>query len=89
MGTLKPDTTYIYERVGDTVYAREHGSDPSTRVVIGYNYQPNDSYYKNIANNYFMQVEWSAILRAAQDNPALQEAIERVKIIYHLGKKDE
>ena len=89
MGTLKPGATYIYERVGDTVYAREHGSDPSTRVVIGYDYNPNDSYYKSIADKYFMEVEWSAILRAAHNSPALQEAIERVKIIYHLGKKDE
>ena len=26
MGNLKPGTTYIYERVDDTVYARESGS---------------------------------------------------------------
>lgn len=89
MGTLKPGATYIYERVGDTVYARESGSDPSSRIVVGHDYVPNDDYYKSIANKYFMEVEWSAILRAAESNAALQEAIERVKIIYHLGQKDE
>ena len=33
MGTLKPGATYIYERDGDTVYAREQGS--TERFVIG------------------------------------------------------
>lgn len=32
--------------------------------------------------------EWDAIISAAKDNPALQEAIDRVKLIYHLGKKN-
>jgi hypothetical protein len=36
MGTLKPGSTYIYERANGVVYARESGSDPSTRQVIGY-----------------------------------------------------
>ena len=36
MGTLKPDTTYIYERVNDVVYARESGS--STRREVGRDY---------------------------------------------------
>lgn len=36
MGTLKPGATYIYERVGNEVYAREAGADPNTRELIGY-----------------------------------------------------
>ena len=36
MGSLKPGATYIYERVDDTVYAREFGADPKDRFVIGY-----------------------------------------------------
>ena len=87
MGTLKPDTTYIYERVDGTVYAREFGSDPSERFVVGYDL-PNDDYYKETARKYFLEVEWSQIIREAETNPALREAIERVKIIYHLSKKD-
>lgn len=89
MGSLTPGATYIYERVGNTVYARESGADPSTRVVIGQDFDANDDYYKSIADKYFMEVEWSAILREARTNPALQAAVERVKILYHLSKKDE
>ena len=40
MGTLTPGATYIYERNGDTVYAREFGADPSTRKEIGWDYDP-------------------------------------------------
>ena len=40
MGTLKPGATYIYERVGNEVYARESGADPSTRRLMGYAYDP-------------------------------------------------
>jgi len=34
MGTLKPGATYIYERNGGTVYARESGS--TDRHIVGY-----------------------------------------------------
>lgn len=89
MGTLKPGASYIYERDGDTVYAREFGADPRTRKVIGYNYPvTNDPLYTNIAEKYFLEVEWVAILAEGKSNPVLQEAIERVKILYHLSKKD-
>jgi hypothetical protein len=89
MGTLKPGTTYVYERVGDSVYAREVGSDPSTRKQIGYSFDPKDEpYYKNIARNYFLEIEWAEILKEAETNPALQEAINCVKVTYYLSKKD-
>lgn len=87
MGNLKPGATYIYERVNETVYAREFGADPNDRFIVGYDY--NDDYSKSIAEKYFLEVEWGAILKEAQSNPALQDAIDRVKILYHLSKKDE
>lgn len=83
MGSLKPGATYIYERVDNTVYARGFGE--SNRVVIGYDYDPS---YKRIADNYFFETEWRDIIEASNSNPALQEALERVKILYHLSKKD-
>jgi hypothetical protein len=89
MGTLKPGATYIYERVGNTVYGREAGADPSTRKEIGYSFEcQNDSYHKNIARNYFLEIEWAEILKEAEINPVLQSAIDRVKILYHLSKQD-
>lgn len=87
MGSLTPGATYIYERVGGTVYARIAGSDPSTREIIGQDYNPND-YSINIAEKYFIETEWTEILRAARTNPALQTAIDRVKILYHLSEED-
>jgi hypothetical protein len=87
MGSLKPGATYIYERVGSTVYAREAGADPATRKTIGYSCESqNDPYYKNIARNYFLEIEWAAILKEAENNPALQFALDRVILVYHLSK---
>jgi len=81
MGTLKPGATYIYERSDGTIYAREFGQ--SARTVVGYDpvlgsdgavARPPDVVYS----------EWNKIFRAAKTNPTLQEAIDRVKIIYNL-----
>lgn len=90
MGTLTPGATYIYERDGNTVYARESGSEPSTRKIVGYTLEKisNDSFTENFIDRYFLEVEWAEILKAANHNAALQEAIERVKIIYQLSKKE-
>ena len=88
MGTLKPGATYIYERVGGTLYAREMGADPKDRKVIGYDYNPNDEYLKSMADQYFLETEWKEIIKESRHNPTLQEAIDRVKILYHLSKKD-
>lgn len=90
MGMLTPGATYIYERVDNIVYARESGSDPSTRRIIGYSLEKsqNDSYCKNIVDRYFLEVQWAEILKAAENNSALQEAIERVKILYLLSKQE-
>ena len=37
MGTLKPGVTYIYERNGEEIYAREFGE--TKRKLIGYKYE--------------------------------------------------
>lgn len=89
MGTLKPGANYIYERDGDTVYAREFGADPSTRKIIGYDVKLEDNTYaKNFADRYFLEVEWADIIKEARTNPMLHDALERVKVLYHLSKKD-
>ena len=97
MGNLKPGATYIHERVGKVVYRREFGADPSTREVEGWDYDPNnpkfdprqnkefDSWSKKFANDYL----WNNIMTEAETNVALQEALERVKIIYYLSKEDD
>ena len=41
MGNLKPGGSYIYERVGDTVFRREAGQ--TEREVVGYDHRTYDS----------------------------------------------
>jgi hypothetical protein len=88
MGSLKPNATYVYERVDGTVYAREFGSND--RFVVGYDCDENSiDMYRKIAEQYVEDSLWQDIREAAKTNSNLQEALERVKIIYHLSKNDE
>lgn len=84
MGNLKPGATYIYERVDNVVYARESGS--LDREAIGWDYKDEKS---SSAHAILKESrEWREILEAAKDNPTLQEALDRVKILYHLSKQN-
>ena len=91
MGTLTPGATYIYERNGDTVYAREFGADPSTRKEIGWDYDPNNPDHlerqerlSTLRNDQL----WNKIRLAARNNVTLQDALDRVIELYHLSKDD-
>lgn len=86
MGQLKPGATYIYERHNETVYAREVGADPSTRQEIGWKYDPRTSDGRPLHDHLMDSKLWGNIHRAAKTNSALHEALERVKILYHLSK---
>ena len=77
MGTLTPGATYIYEKADGITYARESGAPHNERVEIGRDYQR------------YLQDElrlWEDIVRAGRTNQALQAALDRVKILYHLSK---
>ena len=99
MGTLKPDATYIYERVGNEVYAREVGADPNTRQLIGYGYDPVSGHHvdydsrtsdgRPLVDHLRETKLWAEIHRMAKTNPALQDSLERVIMIYKLIKVDE
>jgi DTW domain-containing protein YfiP len=94
MGQLKPGATYIYERVEDTVYQREAGADPSTRVEIGYDYDTHEERrdadiragMKKRRDQMMEDKLWDAIRKAARTNPTLQDALDRAIIIYNLTK---
>ena len=93
MGSLKPGATYIHDRVDNVVYAREFGADPSTRQAVGWDFDkdnPNfDPRESKILGMPVKQVgELVAIAREAEHNPTLKEALERLKILYHLSKND-
>jgi hypothetical protein len=99
MGSLKPGATYIYERVGNEVYAREAGADPATRTLIGHNYDPINGHFvdydkrtsdgRPLYDHLQESKMWGDIHRLAQTNPALQDALERVIMIYRLIKVDK
>lgn len=94
MGSLKPGATYIYERNGDTVYARETGADPSTRIVVGYDYKSDESKRFDARTSdgrpmheHIMESKlWGEIRREAETNPTLQKALDRAIMIYKLSK---
>lgn len=91
MGRLKPGATYVYERQGGTIYAREFGAAPEQRFEIGYDWEPEDNPARVRGADRTSVVEnqlWYEIRQEAKTNHVLQEALDRVKIIYELSKKD-
>jgi hypothetical protein len=77
MGSLKPDATYIYEKADGITYAREFGAPHNDRFEIGRDYQR------------FLKDElrlWEDIVREGRTNQALQDALDRAKLVYHLIK---
>jgi len=86
MGSLKPGATYVYERVNGTVYAREAGSDPSTRKEIGYNYDSRTNDGRPLHDHIMDSKLWGEIHREAKTNITLQRALDRAIMIYKLSK---
>lgn len=83
MGNLKPGATYEYEYEDDVTYARIQGE--TERTVIGYSYPANvNSGAKELASH----SEWINIRLAAKKDPALQAAVDRVKLLYYLSKNN-
>ena len=77
MGSLKPDAKYIYEKADGITYAREFGAPHNDRFEIGRDYER------------FLKDElqlWEEIVREGRTNKALQDALDRAKIVYHLSK---
>jgi hypothetical protein len=83
MGNLKPGATYIYERYDGIIYAREHGADPSTRQVVGYE---SGTDYDPVRRD---KINWHKVLEASKNNKALADALDRVIMLYELSKEHE
>lgn len=93
MGQLKPGATYIYERDKETVYAREFGADPSTRQVVGWDYDKDDPNFdprtddgRPLRDHILDSKMWGEIRREARTNTTLQKALDRVIMLYKLSK---
>lgn len=82
MGSLKPNVTYIYERVGNDIYAREEGK--VERKLIGKNYDPN-----SITDQLHDLQLWFRIRKEAETNPALQKALQNAILIYKVSTGNE
>jgi len=90
MGSLKPGATYIYERNGDEIYAREFGD--KERKLIGYQYEmegkpdPRTDDGRPLHEHMKEDQLWGQIRREAKTNVTLQKALDRAIMIYKLSK---
>jgi hypothetical protein len=88
MGTLKPGATYIYERNGEEIYAREVGE--TERKLIGYQYEnkidPRTKDGRPLYEHLREDKLWGEIRREAKTNTALQKALDRAILVYRLSK---
>jgi hypothetical protein len=84
MSRLEPGASYVYERVDGITYARKLGDPPDQRFEVGRDYDT-----ENLLAELHEARLWGDIHRAAKTNPALQDAMNRVKLIYTLSKQDE
>ena len=88
MGSLTPGATYIYERNGEEIYAREAGK--IDRTLIGYQYENKVDSRTHDGRPLFEHMKedklWGEIRRAAKTNEALQSVLDRAILVYHLSK---
>jgi hypothetical protein len=89
MGSLTPNVPLVYEQVNGVTYARQAGTDPSTREEVGWSYDPRTSDGRPLHDHIMDDKLWGDIRRESKSNPALHKALERVKIIYYLSKEDK
>ena len=79
MGSLTPGVKYIYEKANGITYAREFNAPHGERFEIGRDFEMILKDEQHL---------WQEIVRAGRTNQALQEALDRVKILYHLSKNN-
>jgi hypothetical protein len=87
MGSLTPNVKLIYERVGDTVYARREGE--TERTVVGYDYHRDPLDHRNYMSTPKESQLWHDIRQAALNDKELQDALDRVKVLYYLKQKEK
>ena len=71
---------------GNTVYSREHGSD-QRELLSTHDARTHDG--RPLHEHLMESKLWGNIRRAAETNPALQDALERAIMIYKLTKTHE
>lgn len=84
MGNLIPGAQYVYERVDNIVYAREFGKNE--RTLVGYTHD--EKTLQQLKMFHETQL-WKDILKEAATNKTLEDALEKVKVLYYLIKDNE
>lgn len=84
MGTLTPGATYIYERADGIIYAREFGKNE--RKVVGYEAGKE---YDPIGSNRRLFTELNEVVKMAETDPAMQELLNQLFVLYNLKKTHE
>jgi hypothetical protein len=88
VGNLKPGATYIYERADGVTYAREMGSSPNDRFEVGRDYSVRQ--VDKIMGVPVTDVAWVIdMIGKAKTNPALQDALDRARMLYELTREHE
>jgi hypothetical protein len=80
MGSLRPNETIVYSTSGNVTYG--HYGD-GEQFIVGYNLRKRRDPL-DIKHNMDL---WIDILDAGGENSALQQAIDRVKMLYYLTKE--
>ena len=82
MGSLKPGATYIYERDGNRIYAREFGS--TQRQIVGY-----DSNVQEFKERRYYMNHINELLLMCESDLAMRELLEQLFVLYNLKKTHE
>ena len=80
MGSLKPSTTYIYERVDNRIYAREIGK--TNRHLVGW------TDHDSIAMREYRS-KINHVLTMCETDPAMKELLDQLFMLYNLKKPNE
>ena len=84
MGSLTPGATYIYERDGSAIYAREFGADPSTRRVVGYE---SDDHQISASTKRLLS-ELNEIVKMCEVDPGMKVLLDQLFVMYNLKKHE-
>jgi hypothetical protein len=80
MGSLKPSTTYIYERVDNQIYAREMGQ--IKRQLVGWTDDTGLA-----MREYSSKI--NQVLQMCEHDPAMRELLDQLFVLYNLKKTHE
>lgn len=83
MGSLKPGATYIYERAGGVIYAREFGE--TKRRVVGYE---TDGDHVSASSKRLLS-EMNEVVKMCETDPAMKAMLEQLFVMYNLKKQHE